>query len=1220
MAEIGVNHGFSGLKVEGGMLPPEYLQTIAACKAPEQSDSDYDLSKSLALREEIARYWKIAADLYDHYTRHRSQGNLKAMRTVIHDWSMPFLRDILGYNSLVPYGSVEVNERVFNLTHKAYDGTVPVLLVDNKFELDKAYSFLGHDGRRQAPHGIMQEYLNAEDAALWGIISNGSKFRILRDNVSLTRPSYIEADLDLIFSEELYPDFSALWLTAHASRFRPIDSKPSRCIIESWRTKAIENGERIRENLRDGVTTSLDYLGNGFLKHAKSEKLREDLQRGIITVDDYFQQLLQLIYRLLFLLTTEDRNLLHTSEATSEQREMFKHGYSVSRLRKQVLRRRHYDQHHDLWQGLKIAFDTVAVGCPGLGLPALGGLFQPDYCPDLSNAAIANDDLLKAVKAITYFRSRQSLTRINYRDMGTEEFGSVYESLLELQPTLDVKTSPWTFGFVNDGSNKKSKGSKRKLTGSYYTPPTLVNELIKSTLEPVISQTIDANPEDPHAAILDLKVLDPACGSGHFLLAAARRIATEIARIESGTITPDEITRQHILREVVQHCIYGVDVNPLAVELCKTALWIETVEPGKPLTFLDSHIVRGDSLVGILDPSVMEQGIPNKAYDILPDDNKVVCQDLKKRNRNSDQYDLFDEYATLEVAVASIDFDAMPENTLADVEFKLSAWENLQKEQYWARERLRANLFTGAFFAPKVYENLEVVPTSYDISRLSNDAAPRKDVEKFVQDLALTHSFMHWHLSFAEIMQDGGFHVVIGNPPWEVSQLNEEEFFASRAPDIAKLPGKSRKHEIAQLEKSNPHLWTAYRRAFHGYKARGNFCRNSNRYQLSTYGKLDSYSLFAELFLHLVHPQGRAGLIVPRGISTDDNNKIFFQDILSQKRLVSLFDFENKEKIFPIHSSKNFCLLTLSGVNNPIHQAEFAFFLHQTEQLKERERRIQLSIEDFRLFKPNTVTCPIFRTQRDVKIARKMYKRAGILWKESRGSEREDNPWGIRFMQMFNMTSASGLFKTRVALENDGWELHGNIFVRGEERYLPLYEGKMFHQYDHRFATFEGMTGKNPRDMTVTEKSKPEKTVLPRFWVPEEEVTRKLDLAKSNKERRQGVERERERERERENHTKPQYSTLSGSSHATRSQKNHRSNQREDSNTRHDTNCGVRRFRVADCSWIFALRNITRTTDERTAILAMTPATGLGNSGTVIFLGPYLPEYDHISNCSHPHS
>ena len=1098
MPKIGISHGFAGLKVEGGMLPPEYLQTIAARKAPDQSDSDYDLSRSLILREEITRYWKIATDLHDRYTRYTNKGKRTKMRDTVQDWSLPLLRDILGYSNLVSHGNVEVNERVFKLTHRAYDGAVPMLLVDSEFDLDKADSRLGHDGRRQAPHGIMQEYLNAEDAALWGIITNGAKLRILRDNVSLTRPSYIEADLDLIFSERLYPDFLAFWLTVHASRFRPVDNVSSHCIIESWRAEAIESGERIRENLRDGVTTSLEYLGNGFLKHPKSGKLREDIQTGTITVEDYFQQLLQLIYRLLFLFTTEDRNLLHIAEATSEQCEMFKNGYSASRLRKRVLRRRHYDQHHDLWQGLKITFDAVATGCPNLGVPALGGLFRADHCPDLQNAAITNDDLLNAVKAITYFQSHQRLTRINYRDMGTEEFGSVYESLLEFQPILDVKASPWIFKFVDSGNDKKSKGSKRKLTGSYYTPPNLVNELIKSTLEPVIVQTIDANPEDPHAALLELKIIDPACGSGHFLLAAARRIATEIARIESGTITPEEITRQRILREVVQHCIYGVDVNPLAVELCKAALWIETVEPGKPLTFLDSHIVHGDSLVGILAPEIINEGIPDTAYIALEDDDKTVCNSLKKRNRKSQQLGLYDEDATLEVAVASIDLDAMPEDTLNDVERKIAVHKGMQREEYWVRERLRSDLFTGAFFAPKTQRTLDTVPTSHDLARLVNNASPRLGVEELVQDLVHIHSFHHWHLAFGEIMQDGGFHVVIGNPPWEVSRLNEKEFFYARAPAIANLSGKTRKRAIAELKKTNPYLWTDYHHSNQIYKARNKFYRGSRRYPLSAYKNLDTYSLFAEVFLELVHPQGRAGLIVPRGISTDDSNKIFFQEILSQKRLASLFDFENRQKIFPIDSRKNFCLLTLSGAGNPVHQAEFAFFLHQVEQLKERERRIFLSKEDFQLFNPNTLTCPIFRTQKDVEIARKLYQRAGIFWKESKGSDPEINNWGVHLASMFHMTSDSGIFKTRDALENDGWELDGNIFTRDNKRFLPLYEGKMFHQYDHRFATFEGVIGKNPRDVnprdtSINEKCDPNLVTLPRYWVPEEEVIQKLN-------------------------------------------------------------------------------------------------------------------------------
>ncbi|MYF89790.1 MAG: N-6 DNA methylase, partial [Boseongicola sp. SB0676_bin_33] len=595
MARARACRGFTALKIEGGILPSEFLHAVATLEAPRQEGADYGLSKSLEIKEELARYWRIGNDLYGRYSERRPRQDLAASQVDVEEWLVPFLRSLLGYDDLADADSVVLEDRVFRLTHRACEGAVPLLLVTHDFDLDRADPRLGQDGRRQAPHGMMQEYLNAEDAALWGMVSNGSKLRILRDNPSLTRPSYIEADLDLVFAEELYPDFAALWLTAHSSRLRPLDDRASNCIIESWRATAQETGERVRENLRDGVTEALRQIGNGFLCHPANTGLREALETGALSSERYFQQLLRLIYRLLILFSAEERNLLHAPDATDEQRSLFADGYALSRLRERALRRRHYDRNRDLWQGLQITFGALATGAPGLGLSALGGLFRAGECPDLDGAAIANEHLLETVRNLAFFRSGNSLARVNYRDMDTEELGSVYESLLELRPVIDVDASPWAFAFIGDGNGERVKGSERKLTGSYYTPSSLVGELVKSTLDPVIAEAVRARPEDPCGAILDLKVVDPACGSGHFLLAAARRLADEIARVESGAETPDEGARQHALREVVRHCIYGVDQNPLAVELCKAALWMETVEPGKPLAFLDPHILQGDS-------------------------------------------------------------------------------------------------------------------------------------------------------------------------------------------------------------------------------------------------------------------------------------------------------------------------------------------------------------------------------------------------------------------------------------------------------------------------------------------------------------------------------------------------------------------------------------------------------------------------------------------------
>ena len=1008
---------------------------------------------------------------------------------------------MLDFGDLEKIGEVALGERAFRISHQACNGAVPILLLTNHFNLDKADVQLGFEGRQQAPHGLMQEYLNAEDAALWGMISNGSKLRLLRDNASLTRPSSIEADLDLIFREELYPDFAALWLTVHASRFQPLEDRPARCIIETWRSKAHETGERIRENLREGVTEALRQLGNGFLQHPANDQLRISLENGSLATEQFFEQLLCLVYRMLFLFTVEERNLLHLPDAGDEQRNIFQQGYSISRLRDRALRRRHYDRNDDLWLGFQITVRALAQGAGPLGLPALGGLFRKQQCPDLDDARIANEQLLEAIRSLAFFRAGTTLVRVNYRDMDTEELGSVYESLLELQPRIDPGAYPWRFSFLSDDAEEKSRGSARKLTGSYYTPPSLLNELIKSTLDPVIADAITSNPGNPRKAILNLNVVDPACGSGHFLLAAARRLADEIVRIETGADISDKTSRQHALREVVQHCVYGVDRNPFAVELCKTALWMETVEPGKPLTFLDSHIVLGDSLVGVLNPEIMTEGIPDKAFDPLTGDNKEVSKHLKQRNRQPHTHDLFDQDAVLGVAVASIDLDAMPEETLDDVERKRAAYESAEQDEARTREKLRADIFVGSFFAPKTSESMEFVPHTRDLDSLSSGQPLRSGIEPLTNKLAAEHRFHHWHLRFAEIMQDGGFDAVLGNPPWEVSQLNEEEYFAGKAPGIASLPGAARKLAISNLKHENPRLWSDYQRTCHEFEATNGFCRNGNRFPLSAYGKLNTYALFAETFLNLVSPKGCAGMIVPTGISTDHSTKAFFQHLIGKQRLASLYDFENREAVFPgVHRSYKFCLLTLAGYNTPVFEPEFAFFLHQPEHLKEAERRFTLTAGDFLLFNPNTRTCPIFRTRRDMEIARKMYQRAGILWKEKKESQPEENPWGISFMQMFNMTSDSGLFHTREELEVNGYELEGNIFVRGdeEERYLPLYEAKLFHQYDHRFATFDGVSekdlkGGNARQMSEAEKSDPTSVAIPRYWIREEEVTKKLD-------------------------------------------------------------------------------------------------------------------------------
>lgn len=613
MARTRPSSGFAGLRLQGGILPPDFLARVAARAEKYQKDADYGLTRSLALKDELARYWRIASDLYAAYAERRERRDLDPGRVGVAEWLVPLLRDVFGFADLAPARPVILEERSFPISHRALGGTVPVLLTTREFELDRGDPRFGSDGRRRSPHGLVQEFLNASPEAVWGIVANGTSLRILRDNPSLTRPAFIEADLELVFGEQLYADFTALWLLAHASRFRPRGGNPRDTILEEWRREAHETGQRALDGLRHGVARALKRLGNGFLQHRANERLREEVAAGRLSAERYFQELLRLVYRLLFLFTAEERDLVHAPGATAEQRELYARGYGLARLRERARKRRHYDHHHDLSEGLRILFRCLERGEPRLGLPALGGLFAHEHCRNLDEARIANADLLAAVHDLCFFETGAGLQRVNYRDMDSEELGSVYESLLELHPAIEVDATPWRFEFRGWSNGEASKGHERKLTGSYYTPAPLLHASIESALLPVMAAAVKARPEDPRAALLELAILDPACGSGHFLSAAARRLAAELARLESGTDVPDALVHRHALRQVVQRCLYGVDRNPLAVELCRTALWIETLEPGKPLTFLDARIRCGDSLVGVFDLARLDEGIPDAA-------------------------------------------------------------------------------------------------------------------------------------------------------------------------------------------------------------------------------------------------------------------------------------------------------------------------------------------------------------------------------------------------------------------------------------------------------------------------------------------------------------------------------------------------------------------------------------------------------------------------------
>ena len=1093
---------FEAISIEGGLFSADWLARVAQLNAGLQSDLDYCIPKGLTLRDEIGRYWRMAQAGWREFTASTQSGVEERM--VSDNWVSMLLCECLGFDSLkATTSSQEVEGHLYPVSHFAKDGLVPVLIANSEGGLDSLRPIFGEAGKKRSAFGLVQEYLNAREETLWGIVSDGRVLRVLRDNSSLTRPAWIEVDLERMFSEERYSDFAAFWLLVHDSRFGRAGVAAHECALEHWRGQGREEGTRAREFLRDGVEEALVALGSGFLSHPENSGLRAALQAGTLTTKGYFQQLLRLVYRIIFLLTLEERGLLHPWDVAESAKSLYREGYGLRRLRDKSAKHSVPDRFCDLWESLKVVFHGLARGEDRLGLPALGGLFSADQCSDLEGK-IENRALLAAVFRLSWIRDESGLARVNWRDMGPEELGSVYESLLELVPR--VSGGGRAFAFAR---GDEAKGNARKTTGSYYTPDGLVQSLLDSALEPLVHRVVRENPGNAVVALFRLSIVDPACGSGHFLLAAARRLASHVARIHaSGTPTIGQY--QHALRQVVGRCIYGVDANPMAVELCRVSLWMEAIEPGRPLSFLESHIRIGNSLFGAT-PDLVAAGIPEEAFDAIEGDEKKACSVLRKKNK-AEKAGIGPLFAQRDAEVAeklrasAAAIEELSDEKVEDVSAKEAAFRSYELTKEFLLKKQLADTWCAAFVIKKEFaevgnENSVSGITQGCLNGLAEGRELSPRLSTLVDNLSLQYQFFHWHLAFPEVWARGGFDCVLGNPPWERVKLQEQEFFASCSDEIANAPNAAaRKRLIAALEEENLSLWLEWcqaRRASEGYSQ---FFRQSGRFPLCGKGDVNSYAIFAEHNRSALGPKGRAGFIVPGGMATDDTTKQYFQALIGGNQLASIYHFENEEKIFPgVHNAFRFLLMTIDRSGNS-SKADLLFFARQVKDLGNQDRHFSLLRSDFIELNPNTGTCPTFRSRRDAELNLRMYRLAGVLWRE----EPVTNPWGIRFQTMFHMSNDSNLFRNRKQMEQDNYKLVGNRFETTGDVYLPLVEAKMVHHYDHRFSTYEGATqahlnkGFLPQ-LDDSAHSNPSLFNMPDYWVPAAGVDNALENRWSRK-------------------------------------------------------------------------------------------------------------------------
>ncbi|MBJ7000096.1 N-6 DNA methylase [Streptomyces sp. CRPSP2-6A1] len=1186
------NQVFTAVHTVGGLLPADMLVRISEGRPTKDlkglAPSDYRIPGSRSVRDEAERHWDNLKSLWrelrdklpaepESSVRPDSTGYARV------NWVEP-LFETLGFGHLTPVGTdgitADDGTKTFPVSHRR-DNTLVHVTAWN-VRLDK------HQGAGSpAPQSLLQEALNRTAPHLWALLTNGRQLRLLRDSSALATASYVEFDLEAIFDGELFSEFVVLYRLLHASRFESPDGGTQwTCWLEVWRDAAIRLGARFLDDISEGVRLAVKELGTGFLKHPSNGTLRENFDRHT-----YHEALLRLVYRLLFVFVAEDRDALHPPKTAPEVRKRYANYFSTARLREQS-RRRRGTSHSDRYEALRMVLDALGKeeGLPELGLPGLGGLFDdtPADAP-LRGLSLANVHLLAAVRHLAVVRDTeaQRWRTVDYRTLDAEELGAIYESLLDLVPEAGADR---TFELV------PRAGNERKKTGSYYTPSSLVDVLLDSTLDPVIDaaqergerKAAEAKQTDVREAVvaelLSLTVCDPACGSGHFLVAAARRIAKRVAAVREQTPEPMADGVRHALHEVIARCVYGVDLNPMAVELAKVSLWMEALEPGKALGFLDAHVKLGNGLIGAT-PALLRGGIPDAAFKVVEGDEASVARDWLKRNKDERQGIVtLDAELEESVSVTNTAFaaelrdllDGSPTDKLGEVRklaARYRAWEGSAEYQ-------DALKIADAWCAAFMWEQTESAPAPVTqrvfLSLQSEDGkGALKETHDEIGRLSEEYRFFHWHLEFPEVFSvpeepsapgvdpvtgwAGGFDCVLGNPPWDKVDFKDQEYFSVVEQSLAQLSGQKRRAAIIQWTSENPTEGRRYHAARRQVKSSFLFLGASGAYPQLRKGlaikgvnSLQTDQLFTERFVSITAPKGRCGTVVPTQIATGSGAQFLFQDLTQRGTLKHLYDFENgrRERLFPaVHASYQFALLSLTGRDLTEPAARFAFFLGHPDELADGRAVFALSPEEIILLNPNTGTLPVFRTRRDADLTTAVQRRVPVLVNENQA---HGNPWHLLFKQFINLTDDSDLFRDQSQLEAEGWHLEGNVFVRGDEHMLPLFDAKMAHLFDHRWNSYYGLGNDDYERVPLEVKQDPNGVAQPRQWMQDAGL---IPTTRNGK--------------------KTEVSGI------------------------------AQRLKDLEWShgWLMGWRRVARVTDERTAIPALLPRVAVGNTFPLMFPG-----------------
>jgi hypothetical protein len=969
----------------------------------------------------------------------------------------------------------------------------------------------GRHGEETAPSTQMLRYLRRVDDLTtgklrWGILTNGSRWRLYFQGARSVSEQFLELDLSLILAVPGHDGgLFALseaerrhWLKVFALVFRRVAFLPSRDDTRSFHQRAIDEGrfyeERVANNLSDLVfTVVFPELVRSIAAAAPAASLQDVREAALI-----------LLYRLLFILYAEDRDLLPVRESRYDS-------YSLrERVRTDVGQRKDRNDTFSetaarYWSVIDDLSRAINEGDRSIGLPPYnGGLFDPEATPLLSRVRLGDAVVANVIDALSFEHTDEGRRYINYRDLSVQQLGSIYERLLEHEVFRE-----------DDEIIIRLNVFARKGSGSYYTHDDLVRLIIHETVEPLISARIDAFATkarelerrresearrlatlaalDPAERLLELKICDPAMGSGHFLVSLvdylADRVITSIAETaalvtfgdyvspliariaairttimrnaeERGwIIDPEQLDDRHIVRRMVlKRCIYGVDKNLMAVELAKVSLWLHTFTVGAPLSFLDHHLRCGDSLFG----SWIRGGINRATALGAP---LLLHGPMRRAMRAASSMQVIEGLTDAEIAEAhrSKDiFDEVQEMTAPLAAFlsfiHALDWLNLRAAQ--DRAALTA-FFDGQFGDPVDIALGKVMP-----SNGRPEAHRFADIYKQVRELVEEQRFLHWQVAFPGVWSQwesegltGGFDAVIGNPPWDRMKLQQVEWFAARKREIALAQrAADRKRMIATLQASGHPLAVDFARANDRAEAAARVARSSGDYPLLSGGDTNINSLFVERAARLCKPDGVVGLLVPSGISTETASQVFFSKLIESGTAKCVYDFFNKrtngELFFPdVYYRFKFSAFVFSPTNRTFGACRFATFVRDVAELVDESRTYTLGLPDFAKVNPNTRTAPVYRNLRDKELATRIYDCTPILVR--RTAEGTEQVWPVRYNTMFHMANDSEDFRTRSELEDreGAYPIGGNLWRNPAGTWVPLYEGKMVQAFDHRASS-----------------------------------------------------------------------------------------------------------------------------------------------------------------------